>query len=460
MKKKSILSDLFFENFVVVIIVIWTLGLAQSGRVGDLNQDGQINVQDVVQVLGIILEYNDTPTEYQLWSSDVNVDSVINIQDIVIMVSVIMQTYDACPEFQELCSDNLTQCCYEITGNDIEWEIQLFGGDPGDISAIRDGWINNENDIWLFGEIHPLPGGPGSPNYYYAHWDGEEWIVGAPEYVNSGYEMYEFNGVFGLSSTNVWAVGTGPIHFDGSVWFQYLPPACPSGMGSIYKLWGTSYSQMFFGMESGDIILWDGAEFEIMQTSTGTGSEFGDPTPVHDMWGTGPDNVWAMVKKVNTDPAIHPTTVMRYDGNGWEDWYVITDVWPIEGEVSGTIYNGWAYGDTLYLMSAWYGLWRESITTGEGYYDDMDVVDNQVQFFKGRGLTGNHPNDIYSASWQCKFAHWNGEFWYHGYEVYDYFQEQNVLALCYGMDVRGDTIVLFGDVNLGQYGWVARGTRN
>ena len=51
---------------------------------GDLNSDGQINVQDIVIIINCILDNtcNDC--------SDMNNDEIINIQDIVILVGIIL----------------------------------------------------------------------------------------------------------------------------------------------------------------------------------------------------------------------------------------------------------------------------------------------------------------------------------------------------------------------------------
>ena len=55
---------------------------------GDLNQDGLINVQDIVQSINITL--GAVPTDYQLCSGDLSEDSVINILDIVLLVNLIL----------------------------------------------------------------------------------------------------------------------------------------------------------------------------------------------------------------------------------------------------------------------------------------------------------------------------------------------------------------------------------
>ncbi|MBC8196400.1 MAG: T9SS C-terminal target domain-containing protein [Candidatus Marinimicrobia bacterium] len=56
---------------------------------GDLNQDGTINILDIVRVVAIILD--DDPTEYELWAGDVNGDGEIDVLDIVLLIGIILE---------------------------------------------------------------------------------------------------------------------------------------------------------------------------------------------------------------------------------------------------------------------------------------------------------------------------------------------------------------------------------
>jgi len=60
-----------------------------TGQKGDLNQDGVIDILDIVIVVNITLGVV-VPNEYQQWASDFNEDGQINILDIVQMVNIII----------------------------------------------------------------------------------------------------------------------------------------------------------------------------------------------------------------------------------------------------------------------------------------------------------------------------------------------------------------------------------
>ncbi|MBC8255815.1 MAG: PQQ-dependent sugar dehydrogenase [Candidatus Marinimicrobia bacterium] len=59
-----------------------------TGVMGDLNQDGMVNVQDIIISINIILSGD--PSDYELWSGDLNQDSVIDILDIVLLINLIL----------------------------------------------------------------------------------------------------------------------------------------------------------------------------------------------------------------------------------------------------------------------------------------------------------------------------------------------------------------------------------
>jgi len=60
-----------------------------EGQLGDVNNDGALNVLDIVLMVNIILVQHD-PSDYELWAADINGDGAINVMDIVQLVGLIM----------------------------------------------------------------------------------------------------------------------------------------------------------------------------------------------------------------------------------------------------------------------------------------------------------------------------------------------------------------------------------
>jgi hypothetical protein len=58
---------------------------------GDINADGEINVLDVVQLVGFILGTSN-PSDTQIASGDLNGDGVLNVLDVVALVNIILDS--------------------------------------------------------------------------------------------------------------------------------------------------------------------------------------------------------------------------------------------------------------------------------------------------------------------------------------------------------------------------------
>jgi Ca2+-binding EF-hand superfamily protein len=56
---------------------------------GDINQDGAINIQDLVLAVSVILNTYEL-SQAQFYAADVNTDGIINIQDIIIILNMII----------------------------------------------------------------------------------------------------------------------------------------------------------------------------------------------------------------------------------------------------------------------------------------------------------------------------------------------------------------------------------
>ena len=65
-----------------------SVGIGEPLFLGDVNNDSIVNVQDIIIIIGFILE-TITPTDDQLFIGDMNLDSVIDILDIVLIINII-----------------------------------------------------------------------------------------------------------------------------------------------------------------------------------------------------------------------------------------------------------------------------------------------------------------------------------------------------------------------------------
>lgn len=58
-------------------------------QIGDVNEDGAVNIVDVIWVVNIVLDILDT-TPGQEWAADVNEDGTVNIVDAIVLVNIIL----------------------------------------------------------------------------------------------------------------------------------------------------------------------------------------------------------------------------------------------------------------------------------------------------------------------------------------------------------------------------------
>ena len=68
---------------------IYRLLSDEPGALGDINQDGSINVVDIILDVNFILNTN-TPNAYQTWAGDINGDGILNVIDVVNLVNQIL----------------------------------------------------------------------------------------------------------------------------------------------------------------------------------------------------------------------------------------------------------------------------------------------------------------------------------------------------------------------------------
>tara|TARA_Y100000746_G_scaffold187462_1_gene166449 strand:- start:72 stop:545 length:474 start_codon:yes stop_codon:yes gene_type:complete len=57
---------------------------------GDVNLDGNLNIQDIVLIINYILDTSDFDST-QLSLADLNVDGAINIQDVILLINLVLE---------------------------------------------------------------------------------------------------------------------------------------------------------------------------------------------------------------------------------------------------------------------------------------------------------------------------------------------------------------------------------
>ena len=189
-----------------------------TGTLGDLNEDFEIDVLDIVILINVILE-NIGSNSHQVWAGDINQDAFLDVLDIVSLVSIIITSNEETRDTFEIISDDIfgpscVGCHYqgsfyaEQSGLVMEEDVlysSIINVSPTNVAAAQDGLvlISNEGgiaatqlsylwekiNVWNqehyysdhpnYGDLMPL-GGPFLTNGQLAFI--EKWILeGAPE---------------------------------------------------------------------------------------------------------------------------------------------------------------------------------------------------------------------------------------------------------------------------------------
>jgi len=86
------LSGDYFSEYVDGMIDSFDSDAQETCSLGDLNNDGMVNVLDVVRILSITLSNGPQETVQEICTSDINGDGDLNVMDVVMLIHGILQS--------------------------------------------------------------------------------------------------------------------------------------------------------------------------------------------------------------------------------------------------------------------------------------------------------------------------------------------------------------------------------
>jgi hypothetical protein len=229
----------------------------------------------------------------------------------------------------------------------------------GTFEEINGVWGSSSTDVWA--------GGTGGTTSLH-HWDGSSWTASA------GAETVDVLALWGTASNNVYAVGGTKIQqYNGTSWADVSSGAT----ASLFAVWGSSATDIYAGGLNGTLVHSTGGAFTPV-ASTGLGTEL-----VIAIWGTSP-----------TDVYVGGDTFRHWDGGSWSVVTAasITDVRKIWGSSATDIWVGGTNGALRHLTG---GSWVSS-TLGTAPIT---------------GIWGTAANDVYLTNRSGEIYHYNGTSW-------------------------------------------------
>jgi hypothetical protein len=200
-------------------------------------------------------------------------------------------------------------------------------------------WGLSPTDVWAVGE-----GGTAF------HYDGSTWFDRSLPPMSTN--LY---GVWGASSDDIWAVGTdaGIVHWDGMSWttVQYDPQV----MIHFLAIWGASASDIWaVGAYYGEIRYQTIAHYD-GHTWTSVPAPTGPAEPLVSIWGTGARDIWAVGHHTNSTGSEIGSLIYHYQGATWTEVPVPAQL--SLGWVGGDASGAWACGRNGVILHLEGGQW-------------------------------------------------------------------------------------------------------
>lgn len=216
-----------------------------------------------------------------------------------------------------------------------QWSVINFPDSGKDSSSLYSVTAVSSNDVWAVG-VGWMTGS------LVLHWNGARWSIAEAAIPQSdpgegAVHEVTFNAVTGLSSSDVWAVGTydefdqngehdrrHPLieHWDGRQWS--VTPTDPEEDGTFSYLYGvdavSATDAWAVGLvathEKGEYPLlehWDGTSWSRSSQTFGTGSAYG----LSDVAAVAADDMWAVGYRSDDEGQPTQTLIEHWDGSSW-----------------------------------------------------------------------------------------------------------------------------------------------
>jgi hypothetical protein len=309
----------------------------------------------------------------------------------------------------------------DTTSHNFLWTRYVIGDASGGGSQFNDVAIINDTLAIAVGDFYR-----NDTEFNAAIWNGLEWT---PKRITVNFRgnmvTLPLQGIFAFSATDIWLVGSLPIHGDGQNWNIYDLRSM-SGLESISlsKAWGSNSSDMYFVGNAGSIVHYNGTSWSKIESGT--------TLPINDIWGdynckTGQYEILCVasdiLESLNKEIIrINGTTaqIISKDGIGG----VLSSVWFKAGSKyyvagGGGVYEKNNLGDTSWVKSQY------------------DFTKNFIDHLRGVGS-----NDIAAAGGYGDVLHFNGANWK------SYFDETKLTyGNYYSVDIKNNLIVTVGQDN-------------
>ncbi|PIS28152.1 MAG: hypothetical protein COT43_07160 [Candidatus Marinimicrobia bacterium CG08_land_8_20_14_0_20_45_22] len=322
----------------------------------------------------------------------------------------------------------------ETTSSNFRWEIDRIGVHP---TCLNDVQIISENNVWVVGDIRLEDtytydsAGVWQEPYSGAHWDGNEWKL--IRFIEG--TVRRPNGIKCFSDSSIWLTPGSICYYDGSttkqIWIQNY-----SAGEFLYRVWGSSESDIWFVGSEGLIVHYDGETFSRIPT--------GNTIRYVDVEGT-PDGKNVFVVGHNLKIPYECCVWHFIDGNGQIIYYT-DDPNQTEGTY-GSVYRVGLFENKAYFKTVT-GMWVYDFKKNTSELDPA-IADAPIT-----SMIVQDRNDIMGLCADGSWAHYNGQNW----STNDDFYWSGTIS-CNRADFKGDFALMVGVSRDASCGVIIRGYR-
>lgn len=274
------------------------------------------------------------------------------------------------------------------------WLLSVWGPSPSRLYAVGGQPGNGRMMAWdgaEWSEVQ-LPAGVGLINWVYGFGADEAYAVGEAGLIlrfdgttwrtETTTTTEDLWGVWGARRSELWAVG-GRGRADGQAtllkrgsgaWeVQPLPPISRPGVNALFKVWGTSASNVYVVGQRGAVLRFDG--------STWTFVGVGTSRDLIALWGTGPDNVVIVGGRGNGEAVV-------WDGSIWSR-YQLAPLPGLNGVWTDEAGSAWVVGEVGTIA-------RLDTATGEYQIESLSLSSTQERA-DFHAVFGNDAGQIFAV---------------------------------------------------------------
>jgi hypothetical protein len=281
----------------------------------------------------------------------------------------------------------------DTTGHNFTFQTWTFGQHSS--SVFHDVAIIDENNIWAVGEIYMNDslGQPDPIAYNAGYWNGNEWTLQKITVKFRGNMITTtLEGVCAFSNTDIWFVGSLPIHGDGTNWIMYDLRSTLDPNISLSKAWGISSNDIYFVGRSGSVAHYSNTNWQKIESGT--------ELNIYDIYGQKKANGEFEIICVAAEVAVSTDKkIFKIINNTAQDLPTagipssLKGIWFKPGEKYYVVGSGMFTKTDIYSSNGWLAIWQ-GVT--ESYTGSID---------------GNDLNDIVVCGSYGEMIHYNGNNW-------------------------------------------------